>query len=134
MKKYILQITLLSLVSAGLFVVPVTGHANDAKNNTPASDQTTAPKSKHTTIPFHGKISAVDTSAMTLKVGNRTFQVTSQTKILKDGKTAALSDAVVGDQARGVYQKTETGSLEALTIQLGAKNMEKPKSPNSDGQ
>lgn len=134
MKKYIAQFTLLSLLAAGLVVVPVMARAGDAKENTPSTDQPTTPKSKHNTVPFHGKITTVDTSAMTLKVGNRTFQVTSQTKIFKDGKPAALSDAVAGEPVRGVYQKTESGSLEAVTLYLGAKNMEKPKTPAPEEQ
>ncbi|MCX8092524.1 MAG: hypothetical protein N3I86_16610, partial [Verrucomicrobiae bacterium] len=31
-------------------------------------------------IPFHGKIAAVDKDAKTIKVGNRVFQVTSETR------------------------------------------------------
>ena len=133
MKKYIAQITILGLLTSGLFVVPVAGRAQDAQNNTPStSDQSTTPKAKHKTIPFHGKISGVDTSAMTLKVGNRTFQVTSETKVFKDGKPAALSDAVAGEQVRGIYQKTESGTLEVVSMHLGAKNVEKPKRPSSN--
>lgn len=132
MKKYIAQFTLLGLLAAGLVAVPLMARAGDAKENTPSTDQPTTPKSKHNTVPFHGKIGAVDANAMTLKVGNRIFQVTSQTKIVKDGKPAALSDAVVGEPVRGVYQKTESGNLEAVTLYLGAKNMEKPKAPASE--
>lgn len=135
MKKYIAQIAVLGLVGAGLLMAPLATHAKDAKDNTSsASDQSSAPKPKHKTVPFHGKISAVDTSAMTLKVGNRTFQITSQTKILKDGNPATLSDAVVGESVRGVYEKTESGNLEAVTIHFGAKTMEKPKTPGADEQ
>ena len=75
----------------------------------------------------HGKVTAVDTNAMTLTVGNLVLQVTSDTKITKDGKPAKLSDGVVGERVQVAYKKTETGRLTANTILFGAKGEAKPK-------
>ncbi|MGB7767834.1 MAG: hypothetical protein WBN22_03155 [Verrucomicrobiia bacterium] len=106
-----------------MVAMPVFAYAQDATTNAPSSDQTPAPKpAKKNVIPFHGKLDAVNTNAMTLSVGNRTFQVTAGTKILKDGKPAALSDGVVGEPVRGLYKKTETGQLDALSVHFGAKS------------
>lgn len=119
MKKHIAQIATLGLLALGMALLPVVSSAADMKTNTPADQMT--PKPKHTAIPFRGKISAVDTKAMTLTVGNRTFEITSETKILKDGQPATLSEGAVGEQVRGTYKKTEDGKLEALSVQFGAK-------------
>jgi hypothetical protein len=129
MKKHIAKITALSLFAAALVAMPVLALAQDANTNAPsASDQTTAPKPKiHGVIPFRGKLDAVDTNAMTLTVGNRTFQVTADTKIFNNGEPAALSDGMVGEPVRGAYKKTEAGKLEAVNVHFGAKSGEKQK-------
>lgn len=130
MKKHIAKITALSLFAAAMVVVPVFANAQDANTNAPSSssDQTTTPKPKmHGVIPFHGKLGAMDTNAMTLTVGNRTFQVTANTKIFNNGEPAALSDGVVGDPVRGADIKTEAGKLEAVNVHFGVKSGEKQK-------
>ena len=68
---------------------------------------------------------------MTLTVGKLTLQVTSDTKITKDGKPATLADGVVGEPVSGAYQKTADGKLNATTIHFGAK-AEKKKHDTSD--
>jgi hypothetical protein len=134
MKDHVSKIIHLSLFAAALLVMPVLAHAQDTNANAPlVSDQTTPAKPKtHGTIPFHGKLGAVDTSAMTLTVGTRTFEVTAATKIFNNGEPAALSDARVGEPVRGTYQKTESGKLEAVTVHFGAKTGEQPKPQSSN--
>lgn len=127
MKRYIAQTMVLSLLAAGLAVLPVAARAQGANTNAPPK-QTMTPKGH--AIPFHGKVTAVDTKAMTLTVGNRTFQLTSDTKISKDGQPATLSDVMVGEPVRGTYQKADAGKLDALSVQLGAKQ----RTPNSNGK
>ena len=77
--------------------------------------------------PFHGKISAVDKTAKTITVGERTFQVTATTKIQMAGKPASLEDAKVGDQVGGQYREGEGGRLEVLSLRVGPKPEKKPK-------
>jgi hypothetical protein len=135
MKNHISKVMVLSLFTAGLLAVPVLARAQDAndKNAPASSDQTTNPKpAKHGIIPFRGKIDAVDTSAMTLKVGARTFEITADTKIFNNGEPAALSDGKVGEPVRGTYKKTEAGKLEAVAVHFGAKTGEKPKPEKSN--
>jgi hypothetical protein len=123
MKKHIVKIATLSLLAAAVIAVPALSRAADATTNTPGSSgQTVTPKPGRNVIPFHGKITAVDANAMTLTVGNLALQITSDTKISKDGKPAKLSDAVVGEQVRGAYRKSEGGKLNAVTVRLGVKN------------
>jgi hypothetical protein len=134
MKTHIAKITVLSLLAAAMVTVPVLVHAQDAKTNATSSNQTTPPNHKiHSGIPFRGKLNAVDTKAMTLTVGNRTFQVTADTKIFNNGAPAALSDGVVGGPVRGAYKKTEAGKLEALSVHFGVKGAEKQKTEGSTG-
>jgi len=130
MKNHISKITVLSLFAAALLVMPVFARAQEANStNTPSSSDKTmsAKPAKHGIIPFHGKIDAVDTTAMTLKVGARTFEITADTKIFNNDEPATLSDGKVGELVRGTYKKTEAGKLEAVTLHFGAKTGEKPK-------
>ena len=133
MKNYISKIMVLSLSAAALSFLPVLAHGQDANANAPSSGQTTTKPKAHGTIPFRGKIDAVDTSAMTLKVGTRTFAITADTKIFNNGEAATLSDGKVGEPVRGTYKKTEAGKLEAVTVYFGAKAGETPK-PESPGK
>jgi hypothetical protein len=129
MKRYLARITVLGLLATGMAFMPAAARAQDANTNA-SPNQTMTPK-RHTAIPFHGKVSAVDAKAMTLTVGSRTFEITSDTKILKDDQPAALSDGVVGEPVRGLYKKTEAGKLQALSVHFGAKNAGKSKTPSS---
>jgi hypothetical protein len=128
MKKQIVKLTL-SLFATAIIAAPVISCAQDTSTNTPAAPAQTAPAKpkKHEGLVFHGAVSAVDTKAMTLTVGKRTFEVTSATKITKNGQPATLSDIAVGDQVGGAYKKTDDGKLTATTIHDGKKQGEEPK-------
>jgi cytoskeletal protein RodZ len=83
---------------------------------------TQAGHNKSGVLPFHGKLKAVDTAAMTISVGTRTFSITSETIIIKDGKPATLADGVVGDETGGAYKKTDDGKLVVTKLRFGAKS------------
>jgi hypothetical protein len=132
MKKYFAKIALITLITAG-FVTPVLLRADDSSTNSmssaTSSDMAPAkPKKKHG-LPFHGTLDEMDTNAMTLTVGSRTFQITSKTKIKKDGQPAVLADGVVGQPVSGYYHTNEDGGLDATTINFG---MHKHKAASSD--
>jgi hypothetical protein len=136
MKKTILKITALNLLATAMVALPATIRAQDTMStNAPAAvDQTfvqttNAPviHRKHDVLPFHGKLSAVDTNAMKLTVGERTFEITSETKITKDGQPATLADGVVGEMAGGAYKKGADGKLSATSVRFGAKSGGKKK-------
>src|SRR5215469_3617208 len=70
--------------------------------------------------PFHGTVDALDTNAMTLKVGSRTFQITSDTRIMKDDKPAVLADGAVGQPVTGYYKAGQEGvNLDASSVYFG---------------
>jgi hypothetical protein len=126
MNKNIVKTSILTLLASAIIAAPTVSRAQDTITNAPAaSDQTTntppvKPK-KHAGLVFRGTASAVDTNAMTLTVETRTFAITSETKITKNGEPAVLSDIAVGDKVGGAYKKTEDGKLEATTIRDGKK-------------
>ena len=125
MKIPTIKIALFSLVTAALVAVPATSQAQDKpKTDAPAP---AAPAAKKSRAPFHGKVSAVDTAAMTITVGSQTINITSETKIIKDEKPATLSEIAVGDTVGGAYKKNEAGKLNATTIHATAKDPKEPK-------
>jgi len=135
MKKTILNITALSLFAAAIVAAPVTARAQDASTNAPAAaaEQTAPAKhknKKHETMVFNGKLGALDTKAMTLTVGQLTFEITSETKITKDTLPATLADGVVGELVGGAYKKGTDGKLTATSIHFGSKSGGEKKKKN----
>jgi Cu/Ag efflux protein CusF len=121
MKKNLVQFTIASLFAVAIVSLPLAGRAADT--NAPAAEQTAPAKVKkpREIMSFHGKLAAIDTNAMTFTVGKRTFAVTSETKINKDGKPATLSEAVIGESVGGAYKKGEGDKLNATTVHFGTK-------------
>lgn len=132
MKKYTAKIALITLIAAGL-AAPMFLHAQDASTNAPDAT-TSAPKPKHAHhgLPFHGTVDGVDTNAMTLTVGSRTFQITSKTKISNNGQPAILADGVVGEKVSGAYRTNTDGTLTASSVYFGTHP--KKKKNNSDSE
>jgi len=95
--------------------------------STPAPAPAKAKKKSRTSLAASGKVSNLDTNAMTLTVGKRTFEITSETRISKGGNPAILSDIAVDDKVSIAYKKAD-GKLNAVTI----KDSVKPK--KSDGE
>jgi hypothetical protein len=122
MKNNIAKTTLFSLIAAALVAVPSVSRAADATN--PPAATTPAPK-KHGGIPFHGKVVAVDTNAMTFTVGTMTIAITSETKITKDDQPAVFADITVGEAIRGSYKKDDAGKLNATTVRIGENKKQK---------
>lgn len=123
MKKQIIKLTL-GLFAAAIIAAPALCGAQDATaTNTPPAQTAPAPAKKHGNV-FRGAVSAVDTNAMTLTIGQRTFCVTSATKITKNGSPATLGDIVVGDMVGGAFKKGDDNKLTATTIHDGKKKPE----------
>ena|ERR1700690_870288 len=128
------KIAVLSLFAAALVAMPAVSRAEGSSTNAPAaSDQTPAKPKKHDGLVFRGTVSAIDVKAMTLTVETRMFAVTSDTKIIKEGKSATLADGVVGEQVSGTYKKTDDGKLTATRVHFGAKVEKKTKEASGAG-
>src|SRR5665213_2984456 len=137
MKKNILKSAVCSMVALAMIFMPAFLRAQDAMStNAPAmSDQTNAPVKKHRKhdwLVFNGKVNSIDTNVMTLTVGERTFEISSDTRITKDGEPAILSEGIVGDKVGGAYKKSDDGKLTATTIHFGKKMKSKSSEMNSE--
>lgn len=141
MKKTIARLTILAITLATISGVSL--RANAQITNKAPADKTTASQGDKSGKagkpakggPFHGKLAAVDKVAKTITVGKRTFQITSETKIKKNGKPATLEDGVVGETVSGYIKPGGEGKLMATTINFGQKpapqETDKPKAPAS---
>lgn len=140
MKKTILKIAVCALFAAPMFSRGQDSNTVAAPAMTepppvvsapaaeiPAATAPAKPKKPRTSLAASGKVSNVDTNAMTLTIGKRTFEITSETRISTGGKPAILSDIAVDDKVGIAYKKAD-GKLNAVTI----KDSVKPK--KSDGE
>jgi len=113
MNKSILKFGLLALLSVAIAGTPVVLRAQNATTNAPAK------KPSNRTLPFRGKLAAIDNTEKTITVGKETLQITSETRISKAGKPATLEDGAVGDEVAGAYKKDAQGKLNALSLRFG---------------
>lgn len=120
MKTNLVKFSLLTLIAAALVAVPA-ARAQDAGAAAATNAAPAKVKKPKSSLVFHGAAAAVDTKAMTLKVGERTFDITSKTKITKNGEPATLSDITVGEMVGGAYKKGADGKLEATSVKVGGK-------------
>ena len=129
MKKSFLKLAAATLLGAAIIAVPTLIRAQDT-NGTSASatPEATGPAK------FYGPIVAVDTNAMTFTVGDQTYSVTSESHLTKDSKPATLSDAVVGEPARGSYTKGADGKLDITKVRFGKGGGKKGGSGKSGGK
>ena len=117
MNKTITRIAVITLLAAAIGAAPTQVFGDDAKKEKPAATG----EKKQGRLPFHGKIAAVDKKAKTFTVGERTFQVTSETKLNKGGKPATLDDVAVGEEVGGSFEKADDGKLNAKLVRVGPK-------------
>jgi hypothetical protein len=69
--------------------------------------------------PYHGKVASVDLGAKTFMIGKRTFKVTDQTQIHKEGAAATISYVAPGEKVSGSCWKKDNGTLEAKSVNSG---------------
>ena len=120
---------IVTIVFAGLLACGAPG-ARAAQGSDEKAAQPAKPEHKQRAVAFHGKVKAVDKVAKTVTVEgkekDRTVQVTSETKITRDGKPAVFDALAVGESVGGRAKENAGGKLEALSLSVGAKP-EKPK-------
>ncbi|HEY1581577.1 MAG TPA: DUF5666 domain-containing protein [Chthoniobacterales bacterium] len=124
--KIKLPITAALCVAAFIIGSPFGVSAKGKKTTMATPEGSASPAmAKPHAIPFRGKVMSVDGSTKTFMVGKRTFTVTAQTQITKDGAAATISDLMTDEKVSGSYYKKDGGTLEAKTVKIGAK-METP--------
>lgn len=114
--KNSVKLSLLTIVSIALAAMPL--QAADKSATSGDAPKKEAAANQNRSIPFHGKLGGKTDSSIT--VGTRTFDVTAETKLVKDGKPVTLADAVIGEDVGGSYQEAD-GKLVAKSVRLGAK-------------
>jgi len=136
MMKSVLRIGVLGLLAAAIAGTPAQLLAQSTNNPTAAKKTSAAKKEAATKTkaahPFRGKLAAVDKIAKTIKVGESVYQITSETKISKDGKPATLEDGVVGEPVTGYVKPAEGGKMAATTVRFGAKVDDKGRSKKKE--
>ena len=113
------KIFLASLLAVGAIGVALPASAADQP--APADAPSKAKKSKG--MPFNGKIKSVDKAAKTITLNrekSNVLQITSQTKITKDGKPAVFDDVVAGETVGGLAHEKD-GKLEVVSLRVGPK-------------
>ena len=106
MKKIIASILIAAF--AAVTTLPARA-ADDAK---PAAPRAT---------PFRGKIDSVDKQAKTFKINDRTFNITADTKIVKDGKPATSEDVAAGQDVAGQYREGADKKLNVVGLRIGGR-------------
>lgn len=76
-------------------------------------------------VPFHGKVESVDAAGGTVTLAGkshaRQLNCRATSKIMRDGHEASLADVHRGDAVSGQYRPGDGGSLEVVTLRVGAK-------------
>jgi len=123
--KITLPITALAaILGLALAGVPVSAQAQTPATTTPATTTSAAAPAapaKPKPTRFAGALTAVDTTANTITITDktkapRTFTITATTKITKDKKPATLADFAVGDKVGGSYTTDASGTMTATTL------------------
>ncbi len=105
--------------------------AQDQKATDAAATPTASPSESKAAptkrgVPYRGKITAVDSTAKTFTITTkkgetRVFQMTDDTKIMKDGQPATMADVVADQNVRGQYLKGDSETMTAKSVMLGMK-------------
>ncbi|MBP8258698.1 MAG: hypothetical protein KA118_03435 [Verrucomicrobia bacterium] len=111
----------LGLLAAWALGIAAPVGAQDA----PASPPAAAARAKVKSMPFTGKVHAVDkelkTVTLTGRTKNRLFYVTQQSKLTKGGQSATLDDVAVGEQVGGLARMGEDGKASIVSMRIGPK-------------
>ena len=138
--QFVIKLGTACLLGAALFGAPTrlaaqtTNKPAATKKSAAETQESTKGEKKPAAGPFHGKLATVDQTAKTISVGKRTFLITSETKIKKEGKPATLQDGVVGEEVSGYVKPNEAGKLVATTVNFGPKPKSTEKKSDSSAK
>lgn len=127
MKKLIV----ISIVAALAAFTSIPAGAQDKKEapaEKKAPTEKKAPATAARGLPASGKITSVDKTAKTIKVGERVFAITDTTRIQKAGKKATIEDATTGEEVGIYYKEADGGKLELISLRIGPRP-ERPPAP-----
>lgn len=121
MSKSLPKIGIVALLAAAVVAMPLT---LTAQTNKPASTKKETKARTPTVTPFRGKLASFDKTSRTITIGERTIQITSETKIMNGDKPGTFDDAVVGENVTGGY-RNENGKMVATKVTFSAKTSTK---------
>ena len=125
MRSTAVRVTVIFLFSITVLSFPTTSPAagEAATSKTPTTGPTTSNADEPGPSKFYGTISAVDTKANTFTIDGQTYSVVADSHMTKaaDGSAASLTDATVGETARGTYTKSSDGKLSVTKVRFGKK-------------
>jgi hypothetical protein len=120
MNQVMVRMTMVVLFAGALIAGPALLQGDDTGATTQPTTTPSATASGPTK--FYGTVTAVDTTANTFSISDQTYYVTSETQMQKNGKTATLADAVVGEPARGTYTADSSGKMDVTKVRFGKKS------------
>src|SRR3954464_13520557 len=113
---------LMGMAAVALFAGMISATQLSSAQTAATAPATTAPTTEAGETKFYGSMTAVDAKAGTFTVGDQTFTVTKESQLTKaDGSTASITDATVGEPARGTYEKGADGKLNVTKVRFGKK-------------
>jgi hypothetical protein len=128
MRKSFVPMSTFALVAALVLAVAPGMRAADAAAKSEIitkSGSTTKSEPSSKFMPFRGKVTAADKTAMTISLAGkekpRVFVVTSETKFFKDSKPATFGDVTVGEDVGGRARLSANGKQEIMMLRIGAK-------------
>jgi len=133
--KNAFKVFTLAVLTASIACIPASLRAAEASKDKAA--EAPKPENKPKQMPFRGKVSAVDKSTKTItlegKEKGRTFHITSESKITKEGKPSVLDEVTVGESVGGMAKESAAGKWEVVTLNVGPK-AGKPKQDEKKGE
>ena len=121
-----MKIKLLALSTACVIAFGGAFHTQAASKESPVASPSPEPASTAPSrpIPFNGKIFAVDKVARTFSTQNkekktRIFEITAETKIVRNNKPATFDDLKDGEEIRGSAMKKGDGRFDVLSVNIG---------------
>jgi hypothetical protein len=115
----------------------VTPPAADKPAADPAAEAAPKKRPAPKSLPFRGTVESVDAKAMTVTLAGRekqrVFNVTSKTRLEKDGKPATFADIKPGDAARGSFERGPEGD-NLLKATFGPAPGSAPKKEKAEGE
>jgi uncharacterized protein YqeY len=109
------------LLLAGLASAMIAGMTTPMQAATKAATTENAKAKKAKATVYNGKVATVEKMAKTFTLDGKkdlVFQVTSETRIVKDGKPATMDDVTVGESVK-VRSKVKDDKTDALLVQIG---------------
>ena len=110
-------------------IIPILVAAFAAVATLPISAADDAKPAPAKAVPFRGKIDSVDKQAKAFKINERTFNITADTKIMKDGKPGTSDDVAAGQDVAGSYREGADKKLNVVSLRIGARPGAKPAAP-----